>query len=103
MFSIKFFQKNIMVAVLASVGVILAASYMLWLYKRVIFGDLIKDDLKKLIDLNRSEIIILWSLAIPTVLFGFYPDPLLSTTSSSVEGLINLFNTSLKIYTASTL
>ena len=47
--------------------------------------------------------IILSVLAIVSILFGFYPDPLLSTTSASVEGLIDLFNTNLNIYTASNL
>ena len=47
--------------------------------------------------------VILSVLAIISILFGFYPDPLLSTTSSSVDGLIDLFNTSLKTYTANNL
>ena len=70
---------------------------MLWLYKRVIFGDLIKDDLKKMIDLNRSEIIILWSLAIPTVLFGFYPEPLINTVEVSVSNLLEMYNLNIEI------
>ena len=41
------FKKNFLVATIASLGVILAAAYMLWLYKRVVFGKLINDDLKK--------------------------------------------------------
>jgi NADH-quinone oxidoreductase subunit M len=44
---------------LASIGVILGAAYMLWLYKRVVFGKLINSDLKTMIDLNRSEYFIL--------------------------------------------
>ncbi len=91
------FTKNFLVATLASLGVILAAAYMLWLYKRVIFGDLIKDDLKKMIDLNRSEIIILWSLAIPTVLFGFYPEPLINTVEVSVSNLLEMYNLNIEI------
>ena len=76
---------------------------MLWLYRRIVFGEITNTEVKKLVDLNRSEMIILSTLAFVSILFGFYPDPLLSTTSSTVEGLIDLFNTSLKIYTASTL
>ena len=71
------FKKNILVATIASLGVILGAAYMLWLYKRVIFGEL-KDDLKDILDLTRSEIIILTSLAIPILFFGFYPEPLIN-------------------------
>ena len=47
--------------------------------------------------------IILTLLAFVSILFGFYPDPLLSTTSVSVESLIDLFNMNIKIYTANTL
>ena len=47
--------------------------------------------------------IILTLLAFVSILFGFYPDPLLSTTSASVESLIDLFNMNIKIYTANIL
>tara|TARA_Y100000590_G_scaffold300748_1_gene339102 strand:- start:314 stop:1450 length:1137 start_codon:yes stop_codon:yes gene_type:complete len=97
------FKVNFTVATIASLGVILGAAYMLWLYRRIVFGEITNVEIKKLVDLNRSEMIILSTLAFVSILFGFYPDPLLSTTSSTVEGLIDLFNTSLKIYTASTL
>jgi len=97
------FKVNFTVATIASLGVILGAAYMLWLYRRIVFGEITNTEVKKLTDLNRSEMIILSALAIVTILFGIYPDPLLSTTSASVEGLIDLFNTNLKIYTASNL
>ena len=42
-------------------------------------------------------------LAFASILFGFYPDPLLSTTTTSVENLIELFNSNIKLYTASNL
>ena len=86
------FKDNFLVAVLASLGVIIGAAYMLWLYKRVIFGKLINPDLKKMIDLNRSETFILISLAIPTLYFGFYPDPLIRTIEVSITDLIVTYN-----------
>ena len=86
------FKDNFLVAVIASIGVIIGAAYMLWLYKRVIFGKLINTDLKKMIDLNRSESIILTSLAIPTLFFGFYPDPLINTIEVSISDLIETYN-----------
>ncbi len=86
------FKDNFLVAVLASLGVIIGAAYMLWLYKRVIFGKLINSDLKKMIDLNRSETFILTSLAIPTLYFGFYPDPLIKTIEVSITDLIETYN-----------
>ncbi len=86
------FKKSFLVAFIASFGVILGAAYMLWLYKRVIFGKLINKDLLKMIDLNNSEIFILISLAIPTLFFGFYPEPLLNTISVSISNLIETYN-----------
>jgi len=94
------FKKNFLVATIASLGVILAAAYMLWLYKRVIFGKLINDNLKKMVDLKKSEILILWSLAIPTILFGFYPEPLINTIEVSVSNLINMYNLNVETYLA---
>jgi len=92
------FKKNFLVAIIASLGVILAAAYMLWLYKRVIFGKLINDNLKKMVDLKKSEILILWSLAVPTILFGFYPEPLINTIEVSVSNLIEMYNLNVENY-----
>ena len=89
------FKDNFLVAVLASLGVILGAAYMLWLYKRVVFGKLVNEDLKKMLDLNKSEYLILTCLAIPTLFFGFYPDPLFNTIEVSVSDLINMHNINL--------
>jgi len=72
---------------------------MLWLYKRVIFGKLINKELIKMNDLNKTEYLILTSLAIPTLFFGFYPDPLINTIEISVNDLINMYN--LNLYTKS--
>ena len=89
------FKDNFLVAVIASLGVILGAAYMLWLYKRVVFGKLINVELKKMVDLNRSEYFILTCLAVPTLFFGFYPDPLINTIEISVNDLINTYKTNL--------
>tara|TARA_B100001093_G_scaffold47738_1_gene40556 strand:+ start:4 stop:1485 length:1482 start_codon:yes stop_codon:yes gene_type:complete len=89
------FKDNFLVAVIASLGVILGAAYMLWLYKRVVFGKLINEDLKKILDLNRSEYFILSCLAIPILFFGFYPDPLINTIEVSVNDLINMYSINL--------
>jgi len=86
------FQKSFLVAIIASLGVILGAAYMLWLYKRVIFGKIENNDLLKLLDLNKSEIFILTALAIPTLYFGFYPEMLLNTIDVSINNLINSYN-----------
>ena len=89
------FKDNFLVAVIASLGVILGAAYMLWLYKSVVFGKLINKDLKKMVDLNNSEYFILIILAIPILFFGFYPDPLINTVEVSINNLINMYNLNL--------
>ena len=91
------FQKSFLVAAIASLGVILGAAYMLWLYKRVIFGELINKDLLKILDLNKSEIFILISLAVPVLFFGFYPEPLLNTIELSISNLIDTYNYNLSL------
>ena len=82
------FQKSFLVTILASIGIILGAAYMLWLYKRVIFGKLEKSELKELKDLNLSEKTILFSLAVLVLSFGFYPNLILDTVHTSVGELI---------------
>ena len=86
------FKVNYLAAVLASFGVILAAAYILWLYKRVIFGKLENTELKKLKDINGSEFAILFTLGALVIFFGFYPEPFLDTINVSVENLINNYN-----------
>ena len=89
------FKDNFLVAVIASIGVILGAAYILWMYKRVVFGKLVNSDLKEVVDLNKSEIFILSSLAIPILFFGFYPDPLINTIEVSISDLIEMYNLNL--------
>ena len=91
------FKKSFLVATIASLGVILGAAYMLWLYRRVMFGELINKDLLKMVDLNKSEIFILVSLAIPVLFFGFYPEPLLNTIGISISNLIDTYNYNLSL------
>ena len=85
------FKKNYFIALLATTGVILAAAYMLWLSKRVIFGEIKNPQNKTLKDMNISESIILVLLASITIIFGFYPDPLLDTMNVSVNNLIDRY------------
>jgi len=86
------FKVNFLVAILGSIGVILAAAYILWLYKRVVFGKLENVQLKNIKDVNFSEGGILFTLCLVVLLFGFYPDPLIETIKVSVDNLINNYN-----------
>ena len=73
---------------LATIGVILGAAYMLWLTKRVIFGKTVNDDVKGLKDINKLENLMLISLAFLIIFFGFYPVPLFETLNISIDNLI---------------
>ena len=92
------FIDNFLVAVIASLGVILGAAYMLWLYRRVIFGKLINNNLFKIQDLNNSEKFILYSLAIPILFFGFYPEILNNTIEVSVNNLLDIYEFNINMY-----
>ncbi len=92
------FKINFLVAILASTGVILSAAYMLWLYKRVVFGKLEKNDLKSMKDLNVSETVMLFALGGLIIFFGFYPEPFLETMRVSVDNLITNYNSEINRY-----
>jgi NADH-quinone oxidoreductase subunit M len=94
------FQINILVAVLASLGVILAAAYMLWLCHRVIFGKIASSEIKEMTDLNRTEIYIFSTLVFLTLFFGVYPEPLFSTIDISINNLIDKYQTDINFHLA---
>ena len=94
------FKDNFLVAVIASLGVIFGAAYMLWLYRRVVFGSLTNNNLLKITDLNNSEKFILWFLAVPVLFFGFYPEPLINTIEISIKDLIEMYNFNINMYTS---
>ena len=89
------FQKSYLAAMFATLGVVLGAAYMLWLTKRVIFGVTKNPKIETLNDLNKSEIIMLATLAFFVIFFGFYPAPLMETFSVSVNGLIDNYQLAL--------
>ena len=89
------FQKSFLAAMLATFGVVLGAAYMLWLTKRVIFGVTNNSEIKKINDINKSEVVMLVTLAFFILFFGFYPLPLMETFNVSVNSLINNYETAL--------
>ncbi len=82
------FQVNTWVALFATTGVILSAGYALWLYRRVVFGEMTKENLMTITDLDTREKVILVPLILLTIFFGFYPSPILDLTQASVDSLI---------------
>ena len=89
------FQKSYLAAMLATFGVVLGAAYMLWLTKRVIFGSTNNSEIKKINDVNKSELIMLTVLAFFIIFFGFYPMPLMETFDISVNSLIDNYQNDL--------
>ncbi|MEE9141020.1 MAG: NADH-quinone oxidoreductase subunit M [Alphaproteobacteria bacterium] len=82
------FQVNTMVALLAATGMVLAVAYMLWLYRRVIFGKLEKEELKDILDLSPREIAVFAPLVILVFWMGIYPSSFLDVMHASVGNLI---------------
>ncbi|NNE88659.1 MAG: NADH-quinone oxidoreductase subunit M [Silicimonas sp.] len=83
------FQANTWVAAVAATGVILSAAYALWLYRRVVMGDLIKESLKSITDMTARERWIFAPLIIMTILLGVYPSLVTDIISPSVEALLS--------------
>ena len=87
------FQVNAWVCALAALGVILGAAYMLYLYRRIIFGELTKDVLKKIADMSPREWAVFAPLIILTLWMGIYPLPFLDIMHVSVENLLQQVQT----------
>jgi NADH-quinone oxidoreductase subunit M len=76
------------VAFFACTGVIFSAGYALWLYRRVVFGDLIKESLKTIRDLDRRERMMFAPLIAATLVLGIYPALVLDVIGPSVSALV---------------
>ena len=75
-------------ALIATSGVILSAAYALWLYRRVVFGELVKPELKDITDLNGREIAIFVPLVLLTIWYGIAPGVILDAFAAPTEALI---------------
>jgi NADH-quinone oxidoreductase subunit M len=82
------FKANTWVAALAATGLILGAAYMLYLYRRVIFGSLTKDSLAAIKDMSLREVAIFAPLIVLVILMGVYPAPFLDIMHVSVANMI---------------
>ena len=89
------FKVNVTVATVATLGVIGSAAYALWLYRKVIFGELTKPSLATIKDLDYREIITLGPLVVLTILFGIYPKPVLDLSAASVGQLLENYEKAL--------
>ncbi len=89
------FKVNTWVALVATSGVILSASYALWLYRRIVLGDLIKESLKSITDMSGRERAIFAPLVAMTLLLGVYPSLVTDIIGPSTEALISHYDTAL--------
>ena len=89
------FQVNTWVTAVAATGVIFSAGYALWLYRRVVFGDLIKESLKAVTDMSSRERLILAPLIVMTILLGIYPSLVTDVIGNSTAALISNHYTAL--------
>jgi NADH-quinone oxidoreductase subunit M len=89
------YQVSQITAILATSGVVLGAAYMLYLYRRVIFGKLVHKDLKTMLDLKKIEIAMFVPLVFLVFLMGIYPNLFLDIMAPSVDQLINNYKIAL--------
>ncbi|MCK5423980.1 MAG: NADH-quinone oxidoreductase subunit M [Emcibacter sp.] len=85
---IGLFKVSIWATFFAATGLILGAAYMLWLYRKVVFGELVKQDLKNMLDMSKREILIFAPLVFFTIWMGIYPSTFMDFMHVSVENLI---------------
>jgi NADH-quinone oxidoreductase subunit M len=89
------FQVNTWVALFATSGVILSAAYALWLYRRVVFGELVKESLKTISDMTTREKAIFAPLVAMTLLLGVYPSLVTDLIGPSVAHLVQNYHADL--------
>jgi NADH-quinone oxidoreductase subunit M len=94
---IGIFQVNTLIAAIATSGVVLSAGYALWLYRRVVFGDMIKESLKSITDLSGREKLIFTPLVAMTLLLGVYPSLVTDIIGPSVGALITDYHAALPV------
>ncbi len=82
------FKANTLVALLSASGMVLGAAYALWLYRRIAFGALVKEDIKQLPDIHSQEKFTLGILALLTLVIGIYPHMVTDAISPAVKHLL---------------
>jgi len=82
------FKANFWIAFIAALTLILGAAYTLWMVKRVLFGEIVNDNVAALEDINKREFLVLATLAVAVLTLGLWPAPLLEVMHATVEHLI---------------
>ena len=89
------FQISTWLGLLVASGMVLGASYMLLLYRRVTFGTITREDVRRMLDMNWREKLVFAPLIVLALVFGVYPMPVLDVMSASVENLIDNYQLAL--------
>jgi NADH-quinone oxidoreductase subunit M len=87
-----FYQQSHMMTLMAGIAIIVGAIYMLSAYKKAFFGNVTKEENKKLPDINKREMLALIPLTIVAVWLGVYPKPVLEPISNSTESIVQLMH-----------
>jgi len=82
------FGANFWYAFLAATTLILGAAYSLWMVKRVLYGEIVHEHVKTMKDLNQRELFVMSALAIPVLVFGVWPDPIVDVMHATLEHLL---------------
>ena len=91
------FKVNTWVAFFAATGLILGAAYALWLYRQIVFGELTKEKLKTMLDMNGREIAVFLPLVLLTLWMGIYPSSFLDPMAASVDKLVGDYQAAIKL------
>jgi NADH-quinone oxidoreductase subunit M len=91
------FKVNTWVAFFAATGLILGAAYALWLYRKIVFGELTKEKLKTMLDMSPREIIVFLPLVLLTLWMGIYPNSFLDPMAASVDKLVGDYAAAIKL------
>ena len=91
------FKVNTWVAFFAATGLILGAAYALWLYRQIVFGELTKEKLKTMLDMNRREVLVFLPLVLLTLWMGIYPASFLDPMAASVDKLVGDYQAAIKL------
>jgi NADH-quinone oxidoreductase subunit M len=97
------FKVSLSTTFFATFGLILSSAYALWLYRKIIFGALVKPTLMTIKDMTMRECLTLFPLVALTILFGVYPKPVLDMSAASVQQLVTNYTTAVTAVKAAAL
>jgi len=83
------YQKFTTITVIAVVGLLIGAAYLLWMFKRMFFGE-VNPEIEEYDDMNAREVFYMLPLCIAVIVFGIFPSPLLNVMKASVGQLVDL-------------